>query len=330
MPPDISVIVVNFNGQRYVEACLTALERQELICEIVFVDNASDDDSVMLVRQRFPQVRLVELDENLGFAGGNNAGARVAVGRYLAFLNNDTCADPSWLCALRHAIEEAPSVGFVTSRIVYMHDPSVIDSAGDCVTRVGGAFKRGHGEPSELFAEPRDVFAASGAACLFRREVFEAAGGFDEDFFLSHEDVDLSYRIQLLGHRCRYVPEALVRHVGSATIGRMSQKAVFYGQRNLEWLYLQNTPWPLLLRTLSGHLIYDVAAGVYLGLVGRGGAFLRGKWAALMGVGLAWRKRRVIQRSRRTSSQAIWEQLESHWISKKMREKRFDLGLFRH
>ena len=327
MAPDVSVIVVNFNGQRYLETCLNALEQQDLECEIVLVDNASEDDSVAFVRERFPAVRLVELDRNLGFAGGNNAGARAASGRYLAFLNNDTRVAPSWLGALRRAIDGTPDVGFVTSRVVYMHNPSVIDSAGDCLTRSGGAFKRGHGAPSERLARPLEVFGACGAACLFRREVFEAAGGFDEDFFLSHEDVDLSYRARLLGYRCQYVPDAVVAHAGSATLGRVSAQAVFSGQRNSEWLYLQNTPWPLLLRTLPGHLVYDATAAVYFGSIGLGWPFLCGKWAALKGAGLAWRKRRAIQRTRRASSRAIWEQLEPRWIGRKLGEKRFDLAV---
>ncbi len=325
--PDVSVIVVNFNGQSYLETCLSSIEQQDLEHEIVLVDNASVDGSVAFVRERFPAVRLVELERNLGFAGGNNAGARVAAGRHLAFLNNDTRVDPSWLGALRRAIDGKPDVGFVTSRIVYMHDPAVIDSAGDCLTRAGGAFKRGHGDSSEQLAQPREVFGACGAACLFRREVFEAAGGFDEDFFLSHEDVDLSYRARLLGYRCHYVPEAVVAHAGSATLGRMSTPAVFYSQRNIEWLYLQNTPWPLLLRTLPGHLVYTAAAAVYFGSVGLGLPYLRGKWAALKGAGRAWRKRRSIQRTRSASSRAIWEQLEPRWLAGKLREKRFDLRL---
>ena len=167
--PDVSVIVVNFNGQRYLETCLSSIEQQDFEREIVLVDNASVDDSVAFVRERFPAVRLVKLERNLGFAGGNNAGARVATGRYLAFLNNDTRVNPSWLGALRRAIDGKPDVGFVTSRIVYMHDPTVIDSAGDCLTRSGDVFKRGHGDSSDRLAQPREVFGACGAACLFRR-----------------------------------------------------------------------------------------------------------------------------------------------------------------
>ena len=325
--PDVSVIVVNYNGRHHLDKCLTAVARQDVECEIVLVDNASDDGSAAFVRERFPAVRLVELDRNLGFAGGNNAGARAAAGRYLAFLNNDTQAESTWLRALMDAITDAPDVGFVTSRIVYMHDASVVDSAGDGLTRSGGAFKHGHGQPADRVLQSREVFGACGAACLFRREVFDAVGGFDDDFFLSHEDVDLSYRARLLGFRCRYVPDAIVSHVGSATLGRRSATAVFYGQRNGEWLYLKNTPWPLLLRTLPGHLLYDAAAAVFFVTQGLAGPFLKAKWAALAGVGGVLRKRRAIQRSRRASSGAIWAQLEPRWLALKRREKRFDPGL---
>ena len=127
-----------------------------------------------------------------------------------------------------------------------MHDPGVIDSAGDSLLASGGAFKRHHGASVEMARESAEVFGVCGAACLMPRRVFDELGGFDEDFFASHEDVDLSYRARLLGYRCRYVADAVVRHHGSATIGRVSGFAVFHGQRNLEWLYVKNTPISLL------------------------------------------------------------------------------------
>ena len=127
----------------------------------------------------------------------------------------------------------------VTSRIVYMHDPSVIDSAGDGAFRWGGAYKRLHGDRAENAAQPMEVFGVCGAACLMPKAVFDELGGFDDDFFASHEDVDLSYRARLRGYRCRYVPDAIVRHHGSATLGTISKFAVFHGQRNLEWVFLQ-------------------------------------------------------------------------------------------
>jgi GT2 family glycosyltransferase len=269
----------------------------------------------------------VALPENRGFAGGNNAGVREARGRFVALLNNDAVPEPGWLKALLAGIDERQGVLLATSLIVYMHDPQIVDSAGDGMLRWGGAFKRHHGESVELARTSGEVFGVCGAACLMPRQVFEELGGFDEDFFTSHEDVDLSYRARLLGYRCAYVADAVVRHHGSASIGRSSAFAVFHGQRNLEWVYLKNTPASVLMRTLPGHLVYTAAACVYFTRLGLLGAFLRAKLAALRGLGGALRKRAHVQRTRRVGAAAIWPLLEASWLSAKRREKRFDAGL---
>jgi hypothetical protein len=292
---------------------------------VVLVDNASEDDSVRAVRERFPWVRLVVLETNRGFAGGNNAGVAAARGRLVAFLNNDTRADRRWLASLRAVLESAPDVGIVTSRIVFMHDPSILDSAGDGLTRAGGAFKHGHGGPAQAASSPREVFGACGAACMMPRALFDEVGGFDEDFFLSHEDVDLSYRVRLRGYRVLFVPDAVVEHAGSATIGRTSRLSVFHGQRNLEWVYVKNTPGPFLWRTCLQHVIYDLAAAVYFARTGHLSAFLAAKWAAARGLPRMWRKRREIQRTRQVDLGRLWLLLEPGWLGLKWREKRFDL-----
>jgi len=328
MPPEISIIIVTWNGRRYLDACLTAVAAQEEVAtETVLVDNASTDGTADYVRERFPWVRLVALAENRGFAGGNNAGVREARGRLVALLNNDTVAETGWLRALRRGIDERAGFALAASRIVYMHDPAIIDSAGDGMLRCGGAFKRHHGAPAVEATESREVFGVCGAACLLPKSVYDELGGFDEDFFASHEDVDLSYRARLLGYRCRYVADAIVRHHGSATLGRMSAFAVFHGQRNLEWLYVKNTPGALLLRTLPGHLLYNAAAAVHFTRHGLGGSFLRAKLAALSGLPAALRKRASIQRTRRIGARAIWPHLDRRWLSTKQREKRFDAGM---
>jgi GT2 family glycosyltransferase len=324
--PEISVIVVNFNGGAHLETCLAALERQDNAhFEVVLVDNASVDDSVRTVRERFPWVRLVVLGENRGFAGGNNAGVAEARGRLIAFLNNDTRADTQWLARLRAAFESAPGAAMATSRIVFMHDPSILDSAGDGLTRAGGAFKRGHGSAAVAASTPCEVFGACGAAFMMPRSVFDEVGGFDEDFFLSHEDVDLSYRVRLRGYRVLYVPDAIVEHAGSVTIGRTSRLSVFHGQRNLEWVYVKNTPGPFLWRTLPLHLIYDLAALAYFARVGHLFTFVSAKWAAARGLPRMWRKRREIQRTRQVDLRRLWSLLEPGWLALKRREKRFDL-----
>jgi GT2 family glycosyltransferase len=277
------------------------------------------------VRERYPWVRLFEFRENHGFAGGNNRGAAEARGRLLAFLNNDTQVQAGWLAALVTGLD-GPDVAMATSRLLYMHDPAILDSAGDGVTRAGGAFKRGHGAPAAQHTRRCEVFAACGAAFLIDRRVFVEAGGFDEDFFLSHEDVDLSYRVRLLGYRCMYVPEAIVLHVGSGTMGRTSKTSVYYGQRNLEWMYLKNTPGVLLLRTLPLHAIYIAAACVYFTWIGKLPVFLSAKWSAMRALPRMWSKRLTIQRTRRVDSDQIWPLLEPGWVGLKTREKRFDLA----
>ena len=324
----MSVVIVTWNGRRYLDACLRAVEAQQGVsAEIILVDNASTDGTAEFVGAQFPNVRVVRLSENRGFAGGNNAGAREARGEYVAFLNNDTVADSGWLRALRAGIELTSGFALTTSRIVFMHDPSVIDSAGDGLLRWGGAFKRHHGEPAELASSVAEVFGVCGGACLMPKAVFDELGGFDDDFFASHEDVDLSYRARLRGYRCRYVSDASVRHHGSATLGTISAFAVFHGQRNLEWMYLKNTPASLLVRTLPGHLLYDIAAAAYFARRGLLGTFLKAKAAALAGLPAILRKRGLIQRARTVGVAAIEPHLEKRWLAVKVREKRFDVGL---
>jgi GT2 family glycosyltransferase len=326
--PDISVVIVTWNGRRFLEPCLRALERQEgARAEVVLVDNGSTDGTTAFVRSAFPDVRIVRLEENRGFAGGNNAGAREARGDYLAFLNNDTEADPNWLAELRGGIDLSSGFSLVTSRIVYMHDPSVIDSAGDGLFRAGAAFKWHHGERVETAERSAEVFGVCGAACLMPKAVFDELGGFDSDFFASHEDVDLSYRARLRGYRCRYVPSAVVRHHGSATLGTISPFAVFHGQRNLEWVYFKNTPASLLVRTLLSHVLYDVAAAMHFARLGRLGSFVKAKGAAIAGLSKVISKRGHIQKMRTTDVADIEPHLERSWLTTKIREKKFDTTL---
>jgi GT2 family glycosyltransferase len=323
--PDVTVVIVTWNGRPHLDDCLTAVAAQRGVrFETILVDNGSTDGTADYVRQRYPSVRLVVLPENRGFAGGNNAGVAAARAPLVALLNNDTAADPSWLAALVRALDERSGFALVTSRIVYMHDPQMIDSAGDGFLRAGGAFKRCHGMRAAEAAESLEVFGVCGAACLMPKAVFDELGGFDEDFFASHEDVDLSYRARLRGYRVRYAPDAIVRHRGSGTLGRHSARAIFYGQRNLEWVYLKNSPASLLLRSALRHAVYNVAAAAYFTGAGYGWTFIRAKVAAVAALPRMLRKRAQIQRSRSVGATVIWRAMEPRWLALKRREKRFD------
>ena len=327
MTPDVSVVIVTWNGRQYLDACLSAVAAQrDVDAETILVDNGSTDGTVEFVRATYPWVRVVALSGNRGFTGGNNAGAAEARGRMLAFLNNDTVPEDGWLAALRRGVDEAHGFALATSRIVYMHDPGTVDSAGDGLLRWGGAFKRQHGAPVGEVLESCEVFGVCGAAFMMPKALFDELGGFDDTFFASHEDVDLSYRARLRGYRCRYVADAVVRHHGSATLGRVSRFAVFHGQRNLEWMYVKDTPGWLLARTLPGHLLYNGAAALHFARLGLLGTFLRAKAAAMAGLPRVLRARRAIQETRTVGASAIWPLLDKRWIATKLREKRFDVS----
>jgi GT2 family glycosyltransferase len=323
MKPAFSVVIPNWNGLAHLGACLSALRAQT--CrdfETVLVDNGSRDESVAFVRENFPEVRVVALDENRGFAGGVNAGIEAARGEFIALLNNDTEADPGWLAALRRATREGAGYGMWASRVVLSDRPEIFDSAGDGLTLSGAPFKRRHLEAVGAFERGQEVFGPSGAAALYRRDVIEDAGGLDEDFFLVHEDVDLALRARLRGHRCWYVADAVVRHKVNSSIGYMSWKYVFYGQRNLEYLFWKDMPLPLLLRCLPAHCLFDLLALGHFAARGRGLAFLGAKGAALLKLPAVWRKRRAAQARRLVSAASLLRQLERRWLGTKLRSAR--------
>jgi GT2 family glycosyltransferase len=322
--PTISVIVVTHNGRRWLEDCLRSVLAQDgCAFEVVLVDNCSSDESVALVQHRFPEVRILPLSENQGFAGGNNAGARVARGDLLVFLNNDTVVEPGWLRALTDALERDPGAGLTTSRIVFLHEPDTVDSAGDGYLRAGGGFKRHHGASAGAVQTSDCPFSACGAGFAIRRALFDELGGFDEDLFLVYEDIDLSYRARLRGWHVRYVPSAIVRHAGSSTIGHFSALAILYGQRNLEWVWLKNTPAALLLRSLASHALYSVAGIIYYGARGHLLTALAAKWRALVALPRILRARRRVQATVSVSHADLWAVMSPNWIAVKRVEKQF-------
>jgi GT2 family glycosyltransferase len=325
LDPAASVVVLNFNGRKWLSGCLGALAAQQDAppFETIMVDNGSTDESVAEVRRSWAGVRVVEAVTNLGFAAGNNFGAREARGAWLVFLNNDTVPEPDWLARLFAEAEAHPECALVTSRLVFLHAPSIVDSAGDGYLRAGGAFKHGHGARAEDFASSREVFGACGGAFMIRRDAFDALGGFDARFFVNYEDVDLSYRARLRGLRVWYAASAIVRHAGSGSLGVVSPESVFHGQRNLEWTWIKNTPPGLLASTALPHAIYSLAGVAHYIAAGRGGAVLRAKWAALRALPQVLADRRRVQATRTVEPSDLARLMEPNWLAAKRREKRY-------
>lgn len=267
--------------------------------EVLLVDNGSRDTSVAFVEKCFPEVRIIENRFNLGFCAGNNVGIRAARGEFVALLNNDTEVSSSWLRSLREAAGNHPGAGLFASRMLLLDQPDRIDSAGDLFYTAGFAAKRGWlEEDGPRFRKPCSVFGACAGAAMYRRDLLEDVGLLDEDFFANGEDVDLSFRAQLQGYSCRYVPEAAVYHKGGTTIGR-SARWFYLMRRNQLWVVVKNMPRELLRRYWPGVLFYNCLSLVYHPLKGRAGLIFSAYRDALRGIGRMRRKRRRIQEKRR-------------------------------
>ncbi len=322
IPGLVSIIVLNWNGKRLLKECLETVSCQTYqSSEIVFVDNASSDGSVDFVIEHFPHIRIVQLDQNYGFAGGNARGLEVCEGEFIALLNNDTRVEINWLENLLSPMMKDSSVGICASKLLV--DPTgEIDAAGDVVTTWGVGFKRGCGGASNLFREEQPVFGACAAAALYRRTMLDDVGFLDEDFFFNDEDTDLNFRAQLAGWKCTYVPSALVHHKVNASIGHLSDLHVYYHVRNLEFLWLKNMPNALMLRYGHHKLIQELGSFFYLCVRhGKWRPFFKAKKDVLQLFPRMLKKRHEVQAKRRVSNAYLQQQFLSIWSQELMKQK---------
>lgn len=299
--PAVAVIVVNWNSGPHLRECLTALGHQRLRpARVLVVDNASVDGSAEGVERWLPGAELIRLAQNVGFAAANNRAVQMAENcEWVGLLNPDAFPEPDWLEALLRAARASPDYRFFASRLVSARLPDVLDGTGDVYAAAGPAWRRDHGRRVTAAQRPAgEVFSPCAAAALYARNAFLEAGGFDENFFCYFEDVELAFRLRLAGHRCLYVPEAIARHVGSASAGRGSSFALYHGHRNLVWTYFKNMPLALLVLYLPVHLLWNAAAMVWFSLRGPAAPILRAKRDALLGLPRVLRQRRTVQARR--------------------------------
>jgi len=317
----ISVIVLNWNGLHHLQGCFSSLMSQSFQdFEAILVDNHSSDGSVAWMRERFPTVRIIELDANAGFCSGNNAGIRAASGEYVALLNNDVQVDKHWLAELYKAIEEHPEAGFCSSKIKDFSRHDLLDSTGDFLYSTGFPGKRGHLQRDEgQYDRQEYVFSACAAAALYRRSMLDEIGLLDPDFYMMAEDLDLGFRAQLYGHKCMYVPSAVIYHKVGASIGTRSATWLYYSHRNVPWMIVKNMPAPLLVRYMPGMLLANAVSFAVNVPRGLGGTVLRAKADMVRGLPRMWGKRKAIQTHRRVSLDYISQMIAPGWFARKTR-----------
>jgi len=279
MNPKVSIIILNYNGSKFIKDCLSSVFKNDYAdFEVILVDNASKDESLEIAERLFgkdSRFKIIKNDENLGFAEGNNVGARHARGDILVFLNEDTEADPNWLKELIKVLISDPKVGAAQCKLLMAHERHKIESVGHYVDYCGieswASTKVFNEDDRGQYDRIREIFYAKGAAMAVRHHVFFEAGGFDPAYFIDHEEIDLCWRIRLLGYKILFVPKSIVYHYGGAFVGRReeSPQILFHLRKNHIMSLMKNYEFKNVVKYLPMYLAFLFLHGVYLTLRGR-------------------------------------------------------------
>lgn len=308
----LAVIIVNWNAGALLQRCLRSVASQTLVPHRVMVfDNASTDDSARAAAAEFPGVEFIHHNANTGFAWANNyCVARCTGCDWVLLINPDAFPGRTCLEQLLLAAERNRDFDVFAPLILQAEDPGIIDSAGDRYLASGIGLHRLHGQAQVAAGPPCEVFSATAAAALYRRQVFVDAGGFDASLFTWYEDVDLGFRLRLAGYRTLFVPDAVVHHVGGGvTGGADNDSSAYYCQRNFIHVFMKNMPGSLLWRNLPAHL-WAISKGLVNGVrQGRGRLLARATWDACVKLPETLRARHQAGRMSKLSLAAVRESL---------------------
>lgn len=274
-----TVIIPNFNGKEYLKNCLLSLLRCEPSdFKIIVVDNGSTDGSAMLLEEEFPQVESILLKENTGFAAAVNRGLEKTKTPYALLLNNDTTVESDFVSNMEKALERDNRCFSVSAKMLMMQEPSLLDGAGDLYCALGWAFALGKGKPADkYYGVPARIFSGCGGAVIYRMDVMQETGFFDENHFAYLEDVDIGYRARLLGYKNYYEPSAVCYHAGSGFSGsRYNEFKISLSSRNSIYLVLKNMPLLQILFNLPFLFAGFFVKFVFFAVKGYGNTYCKG------------------------------------------------------
>lgn len=238
-----TVIIPNYNGIKYLEACLSSLESQAHKFDTIVVDNGSQDESVSYIKEHFPKVTVIESGKNEGFSGAVNRGIRAAKTPYVLLLNNDTVVLDDFVKNLERAMDERKGYFGIQAKMLMLSSPELMDDAGDLYSAFGWAFAIGKGKRQEKYNTFYNVFAPCAGAAVYNREIMDKIGGFDEEHFAYLEDIDVAYRARIYGYKSGFCPDAMVYHAGSGSSGsRYNEFKTRLAARNSVYLIYKNMP----------------------------------------------------------------------------------------
>lgn len=314
-----SIVVLNYNGEKFIEPCLSSVFKSNYPnFEVILVDNGSTDNSIKIAREKFgkdPRLRIILNHKNLGFAEGNNVGIGVSKGDYIVLLSNDTKVHPNWLKELIGVIESNEKIGAAQPKLLLMHKPNYINSIGVYIDFFSNPFRRNFpGEKDRRqYENIIEVFMGAAIALALRRDVLEEVGVFDEDFFIYAEDLDLCWRIWLAGYKVVYVPKAVVYHKGAATIKSKSMARAkerppfeFHYYKNHLMCLLKNYELKNLIKTFPGYIFGHLALILFGSFKRKQSYLLKDFFKAIFWIILnfksIWRKRLEVQQKIRKKS----------------------------
>ncbi|MFH1552845.1 MAG: glycosyltransferase family 2 protein [Candidatus Omnitrophota bacterium] len=309
----VAVVVINYNGKKHLKECFLSLREQTFKeFDVFLLDNNSSDGSIDYTIESFPEVKIINMDKNYGFAEGYNK-AIMQLDKnyeYVALLNNDFKTDMDWLKTLVETADEEKDVAIVGSKICFYDHPDLVNSAGIAITFIGVGFDRGYGQKDAAeFNVKKYVGGACAASCLIKRKVFEEIGGFDGDYFLLCEDTDLCWRIILRGYKIIYQPRSVGYHkVGSSIGKRETPFRVYYSQRNSLFNIVKNLGLLRLLLAVPIFGVYNILKILFYLIFlkwNNAAALIKGTVCALMDLRSLMDKRKYIQANRNISDREL-------------------------
>ena len=278
----VTIVIPNYNGIKYIEDCLRSIRKQTVPVKVLVVDNGSEDESLKVIKNKFPEVKLIELGMNTGFAHGVNEGIKAADTEYIFLLNNDTVIQEDATEQLLKAIKRYPNAFSISAKMLALKGEHLIDDTGDYYCALGWAFTQGKDADRKLFNKRKKVTSACAGAAMYRKSLLEQVGGFDDAHFCYLEDVDLGIRARIAGFDNYYEPSAIVYHAGSGSSGsRHNAFKVRLTSANNLYLIYKNMPVVMFIINLPLILLGIIIKQVYFLKKGLGSAHAKGLYDGL-------------------------------------------------
>lgn len=317
--PLISIIIVNWNGKKWLQRCFSSLKRQTYKrFEVVFVDNGSSDESVAFARKLFPKVKIVQNKSNHGFAKANNSGYTYAKGEYILLLNNDTIMAPTALEKFIEGFRTIPNAGSIQSKLIMMYEKKKLDICGSYWTDSSLLYHFGMSQPEhkKIYNSPKAFFTNKGASMMIKREVIHKLGLFDDDFWSYYEETDLCSRMWLAGYECWYYPKAIVWHAVGGTATTFPNSFIqFHNFKNKLLSFLKNFEVGTLLKVLPIFLLVNIVLSffwLFSGKIAHFFSLYKAIFWNVQNLPRTLHKRRKIQKVRKTSDAVIFSKVKKN------------------